>query len=151
MPADVLFHKYNLSRTDGKPVRDCFVLELKDPNAMHALRAYADACEKSHPELAEDLREKYDLMRGIIVESAPHPYGLNWFFAADWNPKTGRYATRDQVQIFSRGLEKPIAWAHPGEIEAAVTMQAQGRHDGQITVSAIPQDGYVPLYPAGAK
>jgi hypothetical protein len=64
-----LFHKYNLSRTDGKPMGDAFVLELKDPYAADALVAYADACEATHPELAEDMRERYGIRRAAKDET----------------------------------------------------------------------------------
>lgn len=56
-----VFHKYDITRTDGKPVGEAFVLELKDPYAKAALIAYADACEGTHPELAADMRERYEL------------------------------------------------------------------------------------------
>lgn len=56
-----LFHKYNLSRTDGKTMGEAFVLELKDPYAKAALTAYADACEATHPQLASDMRVQYGL------------------------------------------------------------------------------------------
>lgn len=64
-----LFHKYNLSRTDGKPMGDAFVLELKDPYAADALVAYADACEVTHPELAESMREQYGIRRAAKDET----------------------------------------------------------------------------------
>ena len=56
-----VFHKYNVTRTDGKPMDAAFVLELKDPYAKAALRAYADACEATHPMLAADIRVEYEL------------------------------------------------------------------------------------------
>jgi hypothetical protein len=41
---------------------DYFVLDLThDPYARPAARAYADACEKTHPQLAADMRRKYVL------------------------------------------------------------------------------------------
>lgn len=64
-----LFHKYNLTRTDGKPMGDAFVLELKDPYAADALVAYADACEATHPQLAEDMREQYSIRRAAKDET----------------------------------------------------------------------------------
>lgn len=40
-----LIDKYRVERTDGKPVNWCFVLEDKDPLAIPALRAYAEAAK----------------------------------------------------------------------------------------------------------
>lgn len=56
-----LFHKYNITRTDGKPMGEAFVIELDDPFAKVALNAYADACEKVCWELAADMRQQYGL------------------------------------------------------------------------------------------
>lgn len=53
-----LFQKYHVTRTDGKPVDWCFVLELKDEYARIALETYADQCEAEYPDLADDLRQK---------------------------------------------------------------------------------------------
>lgn len=53
-----LKEKYWVSRVDRKPVGRCFVLDYEnDPFAKSALLAYADACEKEYPKLAEDLRK----------------------------------------------------------------------------------------------
>lgn len=60
-----LYRKYDVSRTDGRDDPgekhdDCryFVLDIThDPNAAPALRAYAEACKKERPTLAEDLEE----------------------------------------------------------------------------------------------
>lgn len=59
-----LYRKYKVERMDGqsRPGRKhagCgyFVLDVwHDPFAMPALKAYADACEATYPELAQDLR-----------------------------------------------------------------------------------------------
>lgn len=52
-----LIEKYQVERTDGKPVRWCFVLEDTDPLAPAALRAYASVAEAiGYVELAYDLR-----------------------------------------------------------------------------------------------
>jgi hypothetical protein len=58
-----VFEKYQVTRTDGsdgpggKHEGDSyFVLDITtDPYALPALRAYAVACAKTHPELANDL------------------------------------------------------------------------------------------------
>lgn len=62
--AEGIYRKFWVSRTDGssKPGgkhEDCeyFVLDWKhDEFAVIATRAYADACEAKHPDLAADLR-----------------------------------------------------------------------------------------------
>jgi hypothetical protein len=58
-----LYRKYVIERTDGssEPGKkhekcDHFVLDFNhDPFALPAILAYAQACRKTHPELANDL------------------------------------------------------------------------------------------------
>lgn len=50
-----LYGKYHVEKANGKPVGECFVLEEHDPNALPALRAYADATAAAFPQLAADL------------------------------------------------------------------------------------------------
>ena len=60
-----LYSKYSVNRNDGESEpggkhENCsyYVLDLEhDPFALHALRAYAKACAKRHPQLANDLRK----------------------------------------------------------------------------------------------
>ena len=53
-----LFHKYDVTRVDGRPVEWCFVLEDKDPLAPAALKAYAAAARRTGAgALAEDLED----------------------------------------------------------------------------------------------
>lgn len=60
-----LFHKFDVRRVDGSDApggkhHGCryFVLDVDhDPHAVDALIAYANACEKTHPALATDLRD----------------------------------------------------------------------------------------------
>ena len=62
-----IFEKYRVSRTDGTDGEgqrhygdEYFVLDLScDEHAIAALRAYAMACERTHPQLAWDIRRKY--------------------------------------------------------------------------------------------
>lgn len=64
-----LFRKFNVSRVDGSDgaggKHHCcqyFVLDLDhDPHAAAALRAYADACAETHPQLAADLRARFGI------------------------------------------------------------------------------------------
>ena len=64
-----LFQKFEVRRADGSSEPggkhegcEYFVLDTDhDPFAPAALRAYADACEATHPLLARDLRERYPL------------------------------------------------------------------------------------------
>jgi hypothetical protein len=68
-----IYSKYKVERTDGSSAPGgkhdrCafFVLDLEhDPFAIHALKAYARACRKSHPDLARDIDR--------IVENTPQP------------------------------------------------------------------------------
>ena len=60
-----VYNKYHVQRTDGRDVagekhESCayFVLDLThDPHAVPALRAYAESCRKTHPQLAIDIWE----------------------------------------------------------------------------------------------
>jgi hypothetical protein len=71
-----LFQKFEVRRTDGSSEPggkhegcEYFVLDTDhDPHAAAALRAYATACEASHPLLARDLRERYHLPAQIPLE-----------------------------------------------------------------------------------
>jgi hypothetical protein len=68
-----VYRKYEVIRTDGKPVVEAFVIELKDPYAKAALSAYADACEATHPQLAADMRERYRLDSAAPVTDMVRP------------------------------------------------------------------------------
>lgn len=64
-----LFRKFVVCRTDGSDAPggkhdgcDYFVLDVThDKHAKAALAAYATAVEQSHPQLAEDMRDRYEL------------------------------------------------------------------------------------------
>lgn len=74
-----LHQRYIVSKTNGEPVDDeaeYFVLRVDangDPNhflaSHHALSMYAAHIEEAHPELANDLRERYKL---------DHPFEMAW-------------------------------------------------------------------------
>lgn len=61
-----IYKKYHVERTDGESGPNgkhqfCkyFVLDMNcDPYAVTALRAYADACQETHPTLAADIRSR---------------------------------------------------------------------------------------------
>lgn len=71
-----LFQKFEVRRTDGSSEPggkhegcEYFVLDTDhDPHAAAALRAYASACEASHPLLARDLRQRYHLPAEMPLE-----------------------------------------------------------------------------------
>jgi len=82
-----VYRKYEIKRTSpSKKHEDCdyFVLDLDhDPFALAALRAYAEACSETHPELAADLRAKCALMtddptmeelRNVFHRAQPDPW-----------------------------------------------------------------------------
>lgn len=60
-----IFHKFNVTRTDGASEpggkhHECFYFVLDvdhDPHAKAALKAYAKSCRAEYPKLAEDLDE----------------------------------------------------------------------------------------------
>lgn len=64
-----LFRKFDVRRVDGSDApggkhHGCryFVLDVDhDPHSVDALMAYAAACEKTHPELAKDLRTEWQV------------------------------------------------------------------------------------------
>lgn len=73
-----IYHKYDVTRTDGaeadpesKHFGGCFLFVLDidhDPFAAKALSAYAEACHRTHPELASALR-------GALIErDLPRPH-----------------------------------------------------------------------------
>lgn len=67
-----LYAKYNVERVDGKPVDDCFVMELRDANARAALRTYIDAVKKNGYEmLAVDIEKKLSTWADPIAQKKP--------------------------------------------------------------------------------
>lgn len=75
-----LFQKFIVTRTDGSSGPggkhegcEYFVLDIDhDPLHKPALEAYANACESTHPQLADDLRTRYRLRVPI---GKPEPQG----------------------------------------------------------------------------
>lgn len=66
MDPNGIYEKYVVERTDGKP-EDCqyFVLNLdKDPYALAAIEAYAQACRSDNPGLSSDLLEMASMRKG---------------------------------------------------------------------------------------
>ncbi|MBP6692925.1 MAG: hypothetical protein KA162_10855, partial [Xanthomonadales bacterium] len=74
-----LFQKFEVRRTDGSSEPggkhegcEYFVLDTDhDTHAAAALRAYASACEGSHPLLARDLRRRHHLPAEAEMVSVP--------------------------------------------------------------------------------
>lgn len=69
-----VYRKFWVRRTDGSDLPggkhegcEYFVLDIDhDKFAPAALEAYADACEATHPELARDMRSRYELPRVVF-------------------------------------------------------------------------------------
>lgn len=59
-----LYPKYIVEKVNGKPVGPCFVMQVHDPHAPAALRAYADSCAEDFPLLAADLRSMVEGWEG---------------------------------------------------------------------------------------
>lgn len=65
-----LYRKFTVLRTDGKDFpgkKHCgceyFVLDLThDSHAIAAIRAYAESCKFTYPQLSRELRSKLDVM-----------------------------------------------------------------------------------------
>lgn len=87
-----LFKKYNVSRTDKKPLKGgCIVLEFGSKNAAHAVLQFADSVEvDGYGKLAADLRLKMDCF---------HP-----------NAELERHKKARAQQEINDGLRKEIAY-----------------------------------------
>lgn len=78
-PGPGVYRKYLVKRLRDREKKharcEFFVLDMMhDPFAIPALTAYAEACEATHPELAEDLRTKIAAMHGRQASgSMPSP------------------------------------------------------------------------------
>ena len=152
-PKRGLYQKFWVSRTDrkhrpGKRHGKCphFVLDLwPDRFAPPALRAYATACEKENPELAQDLREAavelerripkaspyatsmpegHVGIKGVTVKRETHPEDpgrggilIRVGRKEAWIPK---YVIHDDSPVFSMGtsgtLIIPLEWAEKKEL-----------------------------------
>lgn len=72
-----LYNKYTVTKNNGNPVGQCFVLEEHDRFAPRALLAYALACEEHYPLLAADLRElanRWNQEQQELKEASPDGY-----------------------------------------------------------------------------
>lgn len=58
-----LYRKFRVERVDGKhPDCEYFVLDIDhDPHAKVALHSYVLSVESTHPQLAADMRARYNL------------------------------------------------------------------------------------------
>lgn len=65
-----LIEKYNVTRTDGKPIkRGCIVLEFDDPNAWLAIRVFADKVKRQgYTALWRDITNHLDKVQKEIGE-----------------------------------------------------------------------------------
>lgn len=95
-----LFRKFDVRRVDGSDApggkhHGCryFVLDVDhDPHAVPALVAYADACEATHPQLAQDIRLEWQApFTPVSAQRAQQPCpdcyessGYVWEFGNDW-------------------------------------------------------------------
>lgn len=63
-----LIHKYDVQRTDGKPIEyGCIVLEWDDPNARKGIKAFAEAVRADgYTSLADDLDRTLDAWDGPL-------------------------------------------------------------------------------------
>lgn len=116
-PSDFRWDKYRVTRTDGQggygaKHADCryFALDLTpdhDPFAMAALRAYADACQETCPELAIDLRRIANTPESdaplthciICNKQFPHPApgtGNRWCCSSSYR---GEWMVRQAAQL----------------------------------------------------
>lgn len=107
-----LYRKFDVRRTDGSDAPggkhhgcEYFVLDVRhDKAAKAALTAYADAIEATHPDLARDMRERYEIdaappppLRDAGAVRDPHHGGDCW-----WKWEGG--------QLFHAGPGVPKKW-----------------------------------------
>lgn len=100
-----LYAKYEV-RKDGEPVEECFVLEPEDDRAARAaLKAYAAATDND--ELAEGLREQFDLERTPEDEWEAH----NETFSYEPPELPGDAWSSDQYQeLYDRFISRRVEW-----------------------------------------
>jgi len=100
-----LYTKYEV-RKDGEPVEDCFVLEPGDDRAARAaLKAYAAATEND--DLADDLREQFDLERTPQEEWEAH----NESFSYEPPELPGDSWSSEQYQeLYDRFIRRRTEW-----------------------------------------
>ena len=105
MPEQGLYAKYDVTK-DGESVEDCFVLEPEDDRAARAaLKAYAAATEND--ELAEDLREQFDLERTPQEEWEAH----NESFSYEPPELPGDAWSSEQYQeLYDRFISRRTEW-----------------------------------------
>lgn len=95
-----VYRKYKIERTDGSSApggkhAECayFVLDLAhDDFALPALEAYAKACRKTHPALADDIAR-------VI---ATRPCGCREAFCQHFGPRTPSDAMADTIERADR-------------------------------------------------
>lgn len=70
-----LYRKYNVERTDGKPVKEAIVLEFDDPSARVGIRAWVEAVRQDgYGELAEDTIHLLREFEKSLVPDVPGMY-----------------------------------------------------------------------------
>jgi hypothetical protein len=117
-----LFHKYNVTRTDGsdKPGHkhadcECFVLDVEhDPHAKAALAAYAESIAATHPALAKDMVSRYNLPTQDVTAPGKNALGA----AAEVCLSRSRSLSRDGNHIAANEAQKCA-----GAIRAAMGTQ----------------------------
>ncbi len=165
-----LFHKFDIRRVDGsdEPGRKhhgCryFVLDVDhDMHASVALAAYAEACEVTHPQLAKDLRNEWQVPASTGVgkhewDDAGHCVRCG----VDINDVLTDYSCH--AALSNQGTA--VAWLHVlhkehGEVEEVVSVEmtaedvygVQGRdYDPSYTVTSTPLFASHPPTPAGVR
>jgi hypothetical protein len=125
LPSDRLENTYQLKRVDGSRVGEWFYVLLEsDPFAPAALAAYADACEATHPQLADDLRRAAALCGSGKLEE---PRTTSPDTAATyWNGERCK-ALRVTV-VVADDPDIPAYWARPlvGQRRKAVAVTYNG-------------------------
>ncbi|ARK80981.1 hypothetical protein BOC40_11660 [Burkholderia pseudomallei] len=120
-----LYRKFDVRRVDGSSEpggkhHDCehFVLDMMhDQHARAALRAYADACASTHPELSVDLIARYGLSPVEQHEAAPaealtdHMFGM--FLRAIPKRLSDDEGDRDALRKACESLLSAVAQPEP--------------------------------------
>lgn len=116
-----LFRKYKVCRWDGmcdSADSEYFVLRLPAaPGSpeQHALAAYADAVECTHPKLASDMRERYQLRGPVAVDNGQRDAVAEHIRAAGGNPEAATVAQiADALNATSEGVKFTVNAAGDG-------------------------------------
>lgn len=113
--AQGLFRKFDVRRVDGSDAPggkhygcEYFVLDLDhDPHAPAALRAYAEDCKNSHPQLSNELSERFGAQSGSDDEISNNQSAES-YLRKKYGAYRGHHMWRDLEAAFHAGRESLV-------------------------------------------